>query len=253
MKNKVVIIIGGDGLIGRSIVKDLLLNDYYVVIADISTLVSRDIFSLKNEYKYKVIHTKIDICKKKSLDMLINKTLNKFKKIDAVINCSYPKTKKYGKRLEDVQYGEFCKNMNIHLGGYFLVNQVFAKYFKKIKSGSVINFGSIYGTITPKFHIYDNTKIINSVEYAAIKAGIMHMNNFFSAYYKKYNIRFNIVSPGGVFNNHSNLFASKYKKYTGNVGMISPNDLMGVISLLISDKSKAITGQNFIIDDGFST
>ena len=69
---------------------------------------------------------------------------------------------------------------------------------------------------------------------------------------RKINIRFNTVSPGGVYGNQSASFKNKYKKFSKFYGMIQPDDLNGLVELLISDKSKTITGQNISVDDGFT-
>ena len=50
---------------------------------------------------------------------------------------------------------------------------------------SIVNFGSIYGIMPPRFDIYDNTCMTMPVEYAAIKAGIIHMSKYFAKYYLK--------------------------------------------------------------------
>ena len=58
----------------------------------------------------------------------------------------------------DVEYDDLCENINLNLGGYFLTTQIFCKFFKKQGFGNIVNLSSIYGLISPKFEMYENTK-----------------------------------------------------------------------------------------------
>jgi NAD(P)-dependent dehydrogenase (short-subunit alcohol dehydrogenase family) len=40
-------------------------------------------------------------------------------RIDAVVNAAYPRNKNFGRNFEDIEYNDFCENLNSHLGGYF--------------------------------------------------------------------------------------------------------------------------------------
>ncbi len=67
----------------------------------------------------------IGINSNKSVSVSIINSLKKFtkefKKIDCVINASYPKTKNYGKSFLDVNINDFIENLSLHTGGYFNV------------------------------------------------------------------------------------------------------------------------------------
>lgn len=245
-KSLSIVIIGGRGLIGKTLTDELLKVGHKIICADINN-------KINTSKKIKeLFFVKTDINSQKSLEALIGKSVNKFGKIDALINCSFPKNNNYGKKILDVDYKDFTENIKLHLGGYFLTTQLFTKYFLEKGGGRVINFASIYGTINPKFEIYNKTNIVNSIEYASIKSGIVQMNKFFAKLFTKKNIKFNTISPGGIINNHSKKFISNYKKYSGSKGMLDPKDIVGLVSFLLSEGAEHITGQNIIIDDGFS-
>ena len=90
------------------------------------------------------------------------------------------------------------------------------------------------------------------VEYAAIKAGIIHITRYFAQYYKKQGIRVNAVSPGGIMDQQPEQFLAAYADFCGTKGMLDGTDLFGAIHFLISDASLYMTGQNMVVDDGFS-
>ena len=138
------------------------------------------------------------------------------------------------------------------LGCYFLTSQQFITYFQKQGYGNVINISSIYGVITPRFEIYNNTEMTTPVEYIAIKSALINLTKYMAKYFKGSNIRFNSVSLGGIFNNQPDSFIQGYNSYCLNKGMLDPKDINGVIIFLLSENSTFINGQNIIVDDGFT-
>jgi NAD(P)-dependent dehydrogenase (short-subunit alcohol dehydrogenase family) len=195
---------------------------------------------------------KTDITKKGSILRAIKKIEKKFNKIDALVNNAYPKNKNFGRKFENVEYGDFCENINLHLGGYFLCCQQFAEYFKKQGNGNIVNMSSIYGVIPPRFEIYKGTNITTPVEYAVLKAGVIHLTKYLAKYYKGTRLRFNSISPGGILNNQPEKFLKAYKSLSLSKGMLDRSDISGTLIFLLSDASKYINGQNITIDDGFT-
>jgi len=244
LKDKVVVIIGANGFLGKEFVKVCLENNAKVVASDI-------IDDL--EFKYKDLEYKrCDITNKDSILELINFVKEKYGKIDAVVNTAYPRNKNYGKKFEEVEYDDFCENVNLHLGGYFLVSQQFAEFFKNQGYGHIINIASIYGVMPPRFEIYEGTDMTMPIEYNVIKHSIISMTKYIAKYYKGCNIRTNCISPGGILNNQPKEFLEKYNNYALNKGMLDKSDINGILLFLLSDLSKYINGQNIIVDDGWS-
>jgi NAD(P)-dependent dehydrogenase (short-subunit alcohol dehydrogenase family) len=253
IKNKIIVITGGAGLLGKAFSRNIAANDGIVIIADINEGLAQNLadeICLKNPGKAEA--HKLDISKKDSILCLINYAQKKYGRIDAVINSAYPRNSNYGCKLEDVTYESFSENINMHLGGYFLVSQQFGIFFKSQKAGNIINLGSIYGSIAPRFELYKNTSMTMPVEYACIKSSIIHLTRYFAQYFKGENIRVNCISPGGIFDNQPSEFTKAYESHCNQKGMLDANDIFGTLLFLLSDSSKYITGQDIIVDDGFS-
>jgi NAD(P)-dependent dehydrogenase (short-subunit alcohol dehydrogenase family) len=252
LKDKIVVIIGGVGFIGQEFVKSCLENRAKVVVSDIVEDMGFRIEDLGLNGKEELVYKRCDITSKNSVLDLIKFTKDKFNKIDVVVNTAYPRNKNYGRKFEKVEYEDFCENVNLHLGGYFLVSQQFAEFFKKQNFGNIINIASIYGIIPPRFEIYENTEMTTPIEYNVIKHSIVSMTKYIAKYYKGFNIRANCISPGGILNNQSQEFLDKYNKFSLNKGMLERKDISGTLLFLISDMSKYVNGQNIIVDDGWS-
>lgn len=254
LKDKVVVITGGAGLIGKEFVKAVVESGGIAVIADIDAKIGIEVKEkLSDELKSDNIDfIEMNITSKDSINSVIDYLDREYGKVDALVNNAYPRNKNYGKHFFDVEYDDFVENVGLNLGGYFTTSQTFAKYFKNQGHGNIVNISSIYGVAAPKFEIYDNTPMTMPVEYAAIKSGLIHLTKYMAKYFKGLDIRVNTLSPGGILDNQPQPFLDAYKKECLNKGMLDKSDLKGTLVFLLSDMSKYVNGQNIVIDDGFT-
>lgn len=253
LTNKVIVITGGAGLVGQAFVRKLLDCQATVVIAE-KDLVRAEQFKacLAESLQAKCKVIEMDITSTPSVKAAIDSVHSMFGHIDALVNNAYPRNNNYGASFFDVNYDDFCENISINVGGYFLCSQQFALYFKEQGFGNIVNIASIYGCIAPKFDIYDGLDMTMPVEYAAIKSALIHLSKFMAKAFKGMNIRVNCLSPGGIYDAHSNKFSSAYAKHCVNKGMLDPVDITGTLVFLLSDASNFVNGQNIIVDDGFT-
>lgn len=254
LTNKVVVITGGAGLIGKALIRGIVENNGIAILTDIdSTAGSKEKARLAIELSSPNIDfVKLDITSKDSLEACINYLHSRYEKIDALVNNAYPSNKNYGRHFFDVEYSDFVENVGLNLGGYFLASQQFASYFEKQGFGNIVNVASIYGVVAPTFEIYEGTAMTTPVEYAAIKSGLIHLTKYMANYFKGTNIRVNSLSPGGVFNNQPESFLRAYRNKCLHKGMLDATDLAGTLVYLISNMSAFVNGQNIIVDDGFT-
>jgi NAD(P)-dependent dehydrogenase (short-subunit alcohol dehydrogenase family) len=253
LTNKVVVVTGGAGLLGRQFCSAVAEQGGIAVVADTDGAgATRIAEQLASQYQGRAEAATLDITDRESVTRLIAKLQKQHGRIDAVVNSAYPRNRNYGRKLEEVTYEDFCENMGLHVGGYFLVAQQFGLLFRKQGGGNVVNIASIYGTMAPRFDIYKGTSMTMPVEYAAIKSAIVHLTRYFAQYFKADGIRVNCISPGGILDKQDEKFLREYKSQCGEKGMLDPQDVTGSLLFLLSDASKYMTGQNLIVDDGFS-
>lgn len=133
LNNRVVVITGGAGLLGEIFSKAVALHGGRPVIADINKEAAEIVANRINDEIGEDLASivEIDITSKLSLQMAIDILVAKYGQIDALVNNAYPRNKNYGRKFEEVEYSDFCENINLHLGGYFLCSQQFAQYFKE--------------------------------------------------------------------------------------------------------------------------
>jgi NAD(P)-dependent dehydrogenase (short-subunit alcohol dehydrogenase family) len=255
LKNKVVVITGGAGLIGKEFVKAVIEENGIAIIADINEEIG---LKAKNDLSEElnsinIDFVQLDITSKSSLQNSINYLDKKYGRVDALVNNAYPRNKNYGKDFLEIEYDSFSENLNMNLGGYVISSQQFAKYFLTQGFGNIINISSIYGVVAPRFEIYKDTNMVGvPIEYGAIKSALIHLTKYLAKYFKNKNIRVNAISPGGIFDHQPEPFLNAYRDKCLNKGMLDKSDLRGTLIYLLSDISQFVNGQNIIVDDGFS-
>jgi NAD(P)-dependent dehydrogenase (short-subunit alcohol dehydrogenase family) len=241
LKDKIVVVTGGNGLLGASFMERIRRAGAVAVSADIQAA---------NDPENGLMHC--DITDEASVTALIAAVVAKHGKIDGWINNAYPRTKDWGTAFENIPLASWQKNVDMHLNGYFLCCQLALEQMKEQGSGSLINMGSIYGIAGPDFTVYEGTEIVNPAAYSAIKGGIINLTRYLASYYGRHNVRVNCISPGGIFDNQHETFVKQYEKRVPMKRMGSPSDIAPAAVFLLSDDSSYITGHNLVIDGGWS-
>jgi len=246
VKNKKVLIIGGSGLIGKRTSLDLIKNGAIVINIDLVDNVKK-----KKNYKFH----KIDCTNKDFFKNVSEKVLKSFSP-DVIVNCSYPKTDDWVKNdFKNFNVLSFTKNTEYHFNSYFLFTKKIADYMKKKKiNGSIILLSSIYGFLGQNQFLYSGTGKSENLTYSIIKGSLINFVRQMCAYYARYNIRVNCISPGGIEDKKmSKKFKIKYSKICPSKRLGKPEEVSSAILYLASTSSSYINGSNLIIDGGFSS
>jgi NAD(P)-dependent dehydrogenase (short-subunit alcohol dehydrogenase family) len=240
IKNKVIVVTGGNGLLGRKMVNTLREQGAKVIAADVF---------FEQDRNDNLI---MDITKEISVKKGIKTLVKEHKKIDGWVNNAYPRTNDWGDKFENIRLESWRSNVDMHLNGYFICSKHILEQMKVQEFGSLINMSSIYGLLGPDFTIYEGTKMTMPAAYSAIKGGITNLTRYLASYYGASNIRVNTLSPGGIFNNQTETFVSKYKNKVPLGRMGTTKDVCGAVYFLLSDEASYITGHNLVIDGGWS-
>ena len=243
LKDKVIILTGAGGLIGRESLQHLVKNGAKVVAVDVKSFDCEAALFLTN-----------DVTKTHEIDQLLTTVLENFGRIDGLVNLAYPRTADWGTKFEDIPYESWAENVDMQLNAVFYICQRAIEIMKKQNSGSIVNIASIYGVVGNDFTLYEEYGGTSPAAYSAIKGGIVNFSRYLASYNGKYKIRVNCVSPGGVLDekNQNPSFINKYSEKSPMKRLGNPEEIAPAISFLLSDDASFITGHNLMVDGGWT-
>jgi len=256
---KFSIVLGGLGVIGKAVVKELLRTQSEVLILDIDKK-AFDNFSLelgKEGLKCKFEY--FDAAALEESEILLEKIISKYEVPDIFVNTSYPSTEDwFNSSFSEITLNIFLENLNIHLGSYVWTAKLFAdRMVRAKKRGNIVLTSSIYGEKAQDMSMYEGTNLKENMTYPVIKAGINNFVRQSAAYYGKYNVRVNAVSPGGIEgpiagskDEQDEIFKINYINKTALKRMTEPLDVANAVVFLCSDDSSYITGHILNVDGG---
>ena len=140
----------------------------------------------------------------------------------------------------------------MQLNSCFILCQHVLQIMKEQGYGSVVNIGSIYGVVGNDFTIYEGYGGTSPAAYSAIKGGIINFSRYLASYYGKYNVRVNVVSPGGIIDKQHPSFIERYSQKSLLKRMGKPEEIAPAVSFMLSDDASFITGHNLMVDGGWT-
>ncbi len=242
LKDKIIIVTGGSGLIGKELVADINGKGGKAINADIGVETNLQLGTIR-----------MDITSDQSIQTGINLIVEEFGRIDGLVNNAYPRTKDWGTKFEDIDPESWRANIDMQLNSYFVCCQKVLQIMAAQNSGSIVNIASIYGLVGNDFTLYEEYAGTSPAAYSAIKGGLINFTRYLASYYGRKGIRVNCVSPGGIFDHQHRSFISRYEAKVPMGRLGNPDDIAPAVSFLLSDEAKYITGQNLIVDGGWTT
>ena len=250
VKDKVAIVTGGGGAIGREISKLLAMEGAKVVVADLNVAEADKVVNEIKTLGIKALAIDLDITKIDEAEQLAKATLDNFGQIDILVNVvggsagPFIKTKlgffaqSNRERWEEI--------VNLNLLGTFNCTRAVINHMIERRSGKIVSISSTSGVIGMQ----------KAVEYSAAKAGIIGFTKALAKEVGPYGINVNCVSPGVVGTPRVLEMAKELiPEWTKGIRLgrlAKPEEIASVVFFLVSDESSYITGQNIVVDGGLS-
>lgn len=253
LKNKVIIITGGYGHLGKAITESLLYHEAIVYV------LGRDEVKFNASFSDLSINTSnlhfvyADISQTDTIVNSFRTVFEKEGKIDVLLNNAFYSR---GQSPELMSDDDWEYSIDGTLNSVFKSIRSIIPYFKDKNSGKIINVSSMYGVVAPQFEIYDDfPEYLNPPHYGAAKAGVIQLTRYYASYLGKFNIQVNAVTPGPFPSETIQKlsgFVDELKTKTSLKTIGKPEDLAGAFVFLASDASNFITGQNIVVDGGWT-
>jgi NAD(P)-dependent dehydrogenase (short-subunit alcohol dehydrogenase family) len=256
LTDRVAIVTGGSGFYGKPISTALAEAGAHVIIASRDKKKCDVFASALADQGYSAEGMSLDLASELSIKSFTDKVINKYGKIDILINNAV--SREGFKDLEHIQKDEWEEAQKINSTGLIIITQAVLKFMTKQKSGNIINIGSIQGVVGPNFKVYGGTGMSSPVNYTYDKWGMVGLTKWLANFYGKYNIKVNCISPGGYGpgveeNIGENEFVENYKNLTPLGRFANESDIKGPVVFLASDASAYVTGHNLLVDGGWTS
>lgn len=183
--SKTAIVTGASRGIGLEIAKSLLEAGYYVLACARSK--TNELESLSNQFGEGLVFAQSDIGSRDGRDNIINTAMDKFGKIDLLVNNAGVAPRVRNDMLQ-MDEESFDYVMNINLKGTYFLTQSAANEMIKSGGGRIVNIGSISA----------DTVSLNRAEYCMSKAGVHMMSQLYAARLAQYNIPVIEICPGVI-------------------------------------------------------
>jgi NAD(P)-dependent dehydrogenase (short-subunit alcohol dehydrogenase family) len=215
-QEKVIVITGGAGGIGKCIAEEFTKQGAHVCVIDCA----------EGE------HYVGDIARKETLEDFAQWVIDRYGRVDVLVNNAPP-----GFRGIDVcTYEQFQRSMAIGVTAPFYLSKLFAPYFAP--GASIINISSSR----------DRMSQPQSESYTAAKGGIAALTHALAVSFAG-KVRVNSISPGWIDTDYTVYEGpDALQQPAGRVG--NPMDIANMVLFLASEKAGFITGENICIDGG---
>jgi 3-oxoacyl-[acyl-carrier protein] reductase len=243
---KVALIIGASGGIGYECSLKLAKSGFRVALHYHSNKGKiQDLITKLHDENVDALSFKADLNKPDDIKLLLDDVINRFGKVDVLVNCSTPHTPSI--LIENLDYIEYDKHLNLNIRSNFYLIQGLLPHFKINKGGKIILFTSLYtDSVPPQGLSY----------YITAKHALNGFMRSMSIELAKYGITVNSISPGMT---ETELIADIPEKARMLLRakiplsrLASPKDVADTVDFLASDASRYITGETIRINGGQS-
>lgn len=263
LRNKVIIITGAAGFLGRMHCRAVIEAGAVAVLIDVNSDKLMDAkVELQNQYPKACIESfNCSITEKGELCKIRDFLERKFHRIDGLVNnaCNNPtmKSTETGQgRFESLTYAQWLGDSEVGLYGSICCSQVFGSYMSNHGGGVIVNIASDLGIIAPNQNLYrvegesEENQPKKPVTYSTVKWGLIGLTKYLSTYWADKNVRANALAFGGVFNHQNEEFLQRVIELIPMRRMAEKDEYMGSLVFMLSSASSYMNGAVLSIDGG---
>lgn len=245
LQDRVAIVTGGAGQVGREIVRGLEERGAHVAVFDRET----DRF-------------RVDVTDRGAIQQATDEVAREWGVPHVLVNAAALDSPPDAPPaevgpVETYPEASFDEVMDVNVKGTFLSCQVIGAQMADAGRGSIVNISSIYGMLSPVQDLYDFRRgagetFFKPVAYSVSKSALYNLTRYLATYWAKSGVRVNTLTLAGVANEQPQEFVDAYTARMPVGRMADVREVVGPVVFLASDASSYVTGANLVADGGWS-
>jgi NAD(P)-dependent dehydrogenase (short-subunit alcohol dehydrogenase family) len=245
LQDRVAVVTGGAGQIGREIVKALEERGARVAVFDVET----DRF-------------RVDVTDRGAIEQATEEIVRDWGAPHVLVNAAALDSPPNAPAaevgpVESYPEESFDAVMDVNVKGTFLCCQVVGARMAAEGRGSIVNISSVYGMLSPVQDLYEfrrrsGEEFFKPIAYSVSKSAVYNLTRYLATYWAKSGVRVNTLTLAGVWNDQPREFLEAYTARMPVGRMAEAREVVGPVVFLASDASSYVTGANLVADGGWS-
>jgi NAD(P)-dependent dehydrogenase (short-subunit alcohol dehydrogenase family) len=245
LQDRVAIVTGGAGQIGREVARGLEEQGARVAVFDLEA----------EPYR-------VDVTDRGAIERAVEEVAREWGAPHVLVNAAAldsppdAPSEEVGP-VESYPEESFDEVMGVNVKGTFLACQAVGARMAKAGRGSIVNISSIYGMLSPVQDLYDfrrrgGEEYFKPVAYSVSKSALYNLTRYLATYWAKSGVRVNTLTLAGVWNDQPQEFVDAYTRRMPLGRMAEASEMVGPVVFLASDAASYVTGANIVVDGGWS-
>jgi len=264
LTDRVVLVTGAAGLIGREVCDAFAAYGASVVLTDRgATQLEEQAARLKERHAARILPVAADVTSDADVAALFEAIEREFGRLDVQVNLAAIDAKFDAAvsavnptRFENFPLELWEKSVAVNATGLVRVTQAAARMMLAQKRGNIINVASTYSLVAPNQDLYkypgEASQTFKPVDYVGTKSMVPNFTRYLATLYGRDFIRANCIVPHGVFNAHPQKFQDNFARLSPLGRMCRPEELRGPFVFLASEASSYMTGATVVVDGGWT-
>lgn len=258
LNDKVALVTGGGGILGRHFCEGLVQAGAYVAVVDVDEKRAQDVATGLGD---RAEGFACDVSSSESVSTCVRQVIERFGKIDVLHNNAATKThdtRAFFAPFEDYSLETWREVMSVNIDGMFLMAQAVGRHMiERGAGGAIVQTASIYGLVGADSRIYEGSDYLGGpintpAVYAASKAAVIGLTRWLATHWAQAGIRVNCLVPGGVSSGQNSIFSEHYSARVPLGRMARADEIVPALLYLSSDASSYVTGQVLAVDGGWT-
>jgi NAD(P)-dependent dehydrogenase (short-subunit alcohol dehydrogenase family) len=245
LADRVAVVTGGAGQLGREIVRGLEERGARVAVFDVEAERFR-----------------VDVTDRSAIEAATEEIVREWGAPHVLVNAAAldsppdAPAEEVGP-VESYPESSFDQVMDVNVKGTFLCCQVLGARMAAEGRGSIVNLSSVYGMLSPVQDLYDfrrreGEEFYKPIAYSVSKSALYNLTRYLATYWAKSGVRVNTLTLAGVWNDQPREFLEAYTARMPVGRMADVGEVVGPVVFLASDASSYVTGANVVVDGGWS-